>query len=66
MIVPVFAATLLNSLTSQWIAITEALLGAKDFLYFHIMALYQYQSEATIKYTEKLLEVVPCHKDAFS
>jgi len=64
-IVPVFAATLLNTSASQRIPFTEALLCVKNLVYFHLMAQYQYHTEATIEYMENYLEEFHCHKDVF-
>jgi len=47
-IVPVFPATRLNPSTSQRIPFTETLLLVKNLVYFHLMAQYQYHTEATI------------------
>jgi hypothetical protein len=63
-VVPVFAASLLNPLASQIIPFSEALLWVKNVVYFHLMA--QYHTEATIKYMENYLEECDSHKDAIS
>jgi len=55
-IVPVFAATLLNPSVSYRIPFPDALLGIKIFVYFHLMAQYQSHTEVTIKYMENDLE----------
>jgi hypothetical protein len=65
-IVPVFAATLLNPLASQQIPFTEALLCIKNLLYFHLMGQYRYHAEATIEYMENYLAAFHCHKKVFS
>jgi len=65
-IVPVFAATLLNHSASQRIPFTEALLCVKNLLFFRLMAQYQYYTEATIEYMENYLKEFHCHKDVFS
>jgi len=65
-IVPVFAATLLNPSASQKIPFTEALLCVKNLVYFHFMAQNRYHTEATIKYMENYLEEFHSHKDVFS
>ena len=65
-IVPVFAATLLNPSASQRIPFTEALLCVKNLVYFHLMAQYRYHTEATIEYMENYLEEFHRHKDVFS
>jgi len=65
-IVPVFAVTLLNPSASQRIPFTEALLCVKNLVYFHLMAQYQYHTEATIEYMENYLEGLHRHKDVFS
>jgi hypothetical protein len=65
-IVPVFAASLLTPLVSQRIPFTEALLCAKNLVYFHHMAQYRYHTEATIVYMENYLEEFHRHKDVFS
>jgi thiaminase len=65
-IVPAFAATLLNPLASQRIPFTEALLCIKNLVYFHLMAQYQYHTEATTEYMENYLEEFHRPKDVFS
>jgi len=65
-IVPVFVATLLNSLVSPRIPFTDTLLRAKNLVYFHHMARYQCHTEATIEYMENYLEVSHCRNDVFS
>ena len=47
-IVPVFTATLLNPLASQRIPFTEAQVSIKNLVYFHLMAQYEYYTEAMI------------------
>jgi len=64
-IVSVFVVTLLNPLASQWIPFTEPLLCVKNFVYFHLMAQYQYHADAAIEYMENDLEEFHCHKDDF-
>jgi hypothetical protein len=64
-IVPVFAATLLNLSASQRIPFTEALLCVKNLVYFHLMAQYRYHTEATIKSMDNYLEEFHRHKDVF-
>jgi len=66
MIVPVFAVTVLNPSASQRIPVTEALMCVKNLGYFHLMAQYQYHTEAMIEYMENYLEEFHCHKDVFS
>jgi len=65
-IVPVFAVTLLNPLASQRIPFTEGLLCVKNLVYFHLMALYQYHTEARIEYMQNYLKEFHCQKDVFS
>jgi hypothetical protein len=65
-IVSVFAATLLNPSASQRIPFTEALLCVKNLVYFHLIAQYQYHTEATIEYMENYLEEFHRQKDVFS
>ena len=65
-IVPVFVATLLNSLVSPRIPFTDTLLHAKNLVYFHHMTQYWCPTEATIEYMENYLEVSHCHNDVFS
>jgi multisubunit Na+/H+ antiporter MnhG subunit len=65
-IVPVFATTLLNTLASQTIPFTAALLCVKNLVYFHLIAQYRYHTEATIQYMENHLEQFHRHKDVFS
>ena len=65
-IVPVFVVTLLNTSASQRIPFTEALLCVTNFVYFQLMAQYQYHTEATIEYMENDLEEFHRHKDVFS
>jgi len=62
----VFVATLFNPSVSERIPFTEALLCVKNFVYFHLMAQYQYHTEAPIKYMENSLEEFHHHKDVFS
>jgi hypothetical protein len=64
-IIPVLAATLLNTVASQRIPFTEALLCINNLVYFHLMAQYWYHTEATIKYMENYL-AFHHHKDVFS
>jgi len=65
-IVPIFVATLLNPSASQRIPSIQALLYVCNFMYFHLMARYQYHTEATIEYMENYLEEFHCQKDVFS
>ena len=65
-IVPVFAATLLNSSASNRIPFTEALLCVKNLLYFHLMAQYWYHTETIIQYMENYLEEFHRHEDGLS
>jgi len=65
-VVPVFAATVLNPLASQRIPFTEGLLWVKKLVYFHLMAQYRYHTEASIKYMEIYLGEFHRHKDVFS
>jgi hypothetical protein len=65
-VVPVFAAPLLNPLASQIIRFSEALLCVKNVVYFHLMAQYNYYTEATIEYMENYLEECDSHKDVIS
>jgi len=65
-IVPVFAATLLNPSASQRIPFTEDLLCVKNLVYFRLMAQYRYHTEATIEYMEDYQEEFHRHKDVFS
>jgi hypothetical protein len=58
-IISVIAVTLLNTLGSQRIPFTEALLYVKKLLYFHRMAQYRYHTEATIQYVQNNQE--ECH-----
>jgi hypothetical protein len=54
--VPVFVATLSKPWASQRIPFTAALLCIKNLVYFHLMAQYQYLTEATIEYMENYVE----------
>jgi len=65
-IVPVFAATLLNHLASQKIPFTEALLWVKNLVYVHIRAQYQYHTATTIEYMENDMEEFHRRRDDFS
>jgi len=65
-IVPVFAATLLNPSISQRIPFTDSLLHVKNLVYFQLMAQYRYHTEATIEYMGNYLEEFHHHKDVFS
>jgi len=65
-IVPVFAATLLNPSASQRFSFTEALLCVKNLVYSHLRAQYRYHTEATIECMENYLEEFHHHKDVFS
>jgi len=65
-IVPVFVATLLNTFVSRRIPFTAAMLCVKNFVYFHLMALYQYHTEAMIEYMENNLEEFHRQKVVFS
>jgi hypothetical protein len=56
LIVPVFTATLLNPSASHRIPLTEALLCIMNLVYFHLMAHYQYHTEAMIEYMQNYLE----------
>jgi len=66
MIVPVFAATLLNPSASQTVSFTAALWCIKNLAYFHLMAQYQYHTEATIEYIQNHLEEFHCDKNVLS
>jgi len=65
-IIPVFAATLLNPLASQRIPFIEALLCGKNYIYFQLMVQYWYHTETMIKYMENYMEEFHHHKDVFS
>jgi len=65
-IVPVFATTLWNPLVSQRIPFTEALLCAKNWLHFHLMAPYWYHTEVTIELMVNYLDECYRHNDVFS
>jgi len=65
-IVPASVATLSNCLVSRKIPFTEALLCVKNIVYFHLLAQYQYHTEAMIRYMENYLEEFHCQKDSFS
>jgi hypothetical protein len=65
-IVPVFATTLLNTLASQTIPFTAALLCVKNLVYFHLIAQYRYHTEAMIEYMENYLEQFLRHNDDLS
>jgi len=62
-IVPLFAATLLNPSASHTIPFTEALLRFQHLVYFHLMVLYWYHTEATIEEMVNYLEEFQPHKD---
>jgi hypothetical protein len=64
-IVPVFAATHLNTSERQKIPFTKALSCINYFVYFHLMAQYRYHTEAMIEYLENYLERIHCHKEIF-
>jgi hypothetical protein len=64
-IVPVLAATLLNTSASQRIPFTAAMLCVKSLVYFHLMAQFRYHTEATIEYMENFLEEFHRHQDVF-
>jgi len=61
-IVPDFAATLLKASVSQKIPFTNALLCVKNLVYFHPMAQYRYNTEATSKYMENYRDWFLCPK----
>jgi len=65
-IVPVFAATLLNPFASKRIPFIETMLCVKNIVYFHLMEQYQYHTEATIEYMANHMVEFHCHKDVFS
>jgi len=66
MIVLVFTVTLSNPSASQRNLITAALLSVQKSVYYHLMAQYQYHTEAMIEYMGNYLEEFPLHKDIFS
>ena len=65
-IVPVFAATLLNPSASQRIPFIETMLCVKNVVYFHLIGQYQYHTEDTIEYMANYMVEFHCHKDVFS
>jgi len=65
-IIPLFAPTLSIDSASYRIPFTEALLCVKNIVYFHLMAQYQYHTEATIEYMENHVEEFHRQRDVFS
>jgi len=65
-IFPCFAATILHPLASQRIPFTDALLSIKNIVYFHLIAQYQYHTQAKIEYMEDSLAEIDYHKDVLS
>jgi hypothetical protein len=64
--VAVLVATFSIPSASQRITFKEALLCVKNLVDLHLMAQYQFHTEATIKYMENYLEEFHRQKDIFS
>jgi len=65
-IVPLFGATLLNPSPRQRIPCIGTILCVNILVYFHLMAQYQYHTEATIEYMKNYLEEFHCHINTFN
>jgi hypothetical protein len=65
-IVPVFAATLLNPSVTQMIPFPQAMVFVKNSVYCHLMPQYSYHTEATIEFIKNYLEEFHRQKDVFS